>query len=80
MLALALMAGMVLLVIALAAFLQVESRLATTQEAYQRARLNAAVAGRLALAQLQTLAGHDQRVTARMDLLDDTQPGAALNT
>lgn len=79
-LALALMAGMVLLVIALAAFLQVESRLATTQEAYQRARLNAAVAGRLALAQLQTLAGHDQRVTARMDLLDDTQPGAALNT
>ena len=43
-LALALMAGMVLLVIALAAFLQVESRLATTQEAYQPARLNAAIA------------------------------------
>jgi len=79
-LALTLMAGMVLLVIVLAAFLQVESRLATTHGAYQRARLNAGVAGRLALAQLQTLAGHDQRVTARMDLLDGTKPGTALNT
>ena len=66
-LSLTIMAGMVMLVIVLAAFLQVEGRLATTHSAYLRARMNAAVAGRLAVAQLQTLAGHDQRVTARMD-------------
>ena len=74
------MAAMVMLVIVLAAFLQVESRLASTHSAYLRARMNATVAGRLALAQLQTLAGHDQRVTARLDLLDGTKPGTALNS
>ncbi len=79
-LAMAIMAGMVILVILLAAFLQVESRLATTHTAYLRARLNALVAGRLAIAQLQTLVGHDQRVTARMDLLDGAKPGTSLNT
>ena len=42
------MAAMVMLVIVLAAFLQVEGRLATTHSAYLRARMNAAVAGRLA--------------------------------
>ncbi|MEY3491097.1 MAG: hypothetical protein RL309_225 [Verrucomicrobiota bacterium] len=79
-LSLTIMAGMVMLVIVLAAFLQVEGRLATTHSAYLRARMNAAVAGRLAVAQLQTLAGHDQRVTARMDLLDGTKQGTSLNT
>jgi len=79
-LSLTIMAALVMLVIVLAAFLQVESRLATAHSAYLRARMNAVVAGRLAIAQLQTLAGHDQRVTARMDLLDGTKPGASLNT
>ena len=79
-LAMAIMAGMVMLVVLLAAFLQVEGRVATTHTAYLRARLNALVAGRLAVAQLQTLVGHDQRVTARMDLLDGTKPGTSLNT
>jgi len=79
-LSLTIMAAMVMLVIVLAAFLQVEGRLATTHSAYLRARMNAAVAGRLAVAQLQTLAGHDQRVTARMDLLDGTKQGTSLNT
>ena len=79
-LSLTIMAAMVMLVIVLAAFLQVESRLASTHSAYVRARLNAVVAGRLAVAQLQALAGHDQRVTARMDLLDGTKPGTALNS
>ena len=76
-LSLTIMAAMVMLVIVLAAFLQVESRLASTHSAYVRARLNAVVAGRLAVAQLQALAGHDQRVTARMDLLDGTKPGTS---
>jgi hypothetical protein len=71
---------MAAMVIVLAAFLQVEGRLATTHSAYLRARMNAAVAGRLAVAQLQTLVGHDQRVTARMDLLDGTKQGTSLNT
>ncbi|PAW85110.1 MAG: hypothetical protein B9S29_02605, partial [Opitutia bacterium Tous-C2FEB] len=79
-LSLTIMAAMVMLVIVLAAFLQVESRLASTHSAYLRARMNATVAGRLAVAQLQTLAGHDQRVTARIDLLDGTKPGTSLNT
>jgi hypothetical protein len=79
-LSLTIMAALVMLVVVLAAFLQVESRLATTHSAYLRARLNAVVAGRLAIAQLQTLAGHDQRVTARMDLLDGTKPGTSLNS
>ena len=42
-LSLTIMAAMVMLVIVLAAFLQVEGRLATTHSAYLRARMNAAV-------------------------------------
>jgi hypothetical protein len=74
------MAALVLLVITLASFLQIESRLASSHSFYLKARLNALVAGRLAIAQLQTLAGHDQRVTARADLMDGTAPGTTLNT
>lgn len=74
-LALTLMAGMVLLVIVLAAFLQVESRLAIRNTGILRARLNALVGAKLAIGQLQQLAGPDQRVTMRADLYaDDTLP------
>ncbi len=74
------MAAMVLMVILIASFLQIESRLATAHTYYQKARLNALVGSRLAVAQLQTLAGHDQRVTARADLMDGSQLGTMLNT
>lgn len=79
-LSLTLMAAMVMMVILIASFLQVESRLASAHTHYQKARLNALVAGRLAIAQLQLLAGHDQRVTARADLMDGRQAGTTLNT
>jgi len=79
-LAMTIMAGLVILVILFASMLQVEGSLAAASSAHQRARLNALVAARLATAQLQTLLGHDQRVTARMDLLDGTKGGTSLNT
>ena len=79
-LAMTIMAGLVMMVLLLAAMLKVEGSLAAASSAHQRARLNALVAARLATAQLQTLLGHDQRVTARMDLLDGTKAGTSLNT
>ena len=64
--------GMALYVV-LAAFLQVESKLALAHNGYMRARFNALVAAKLAIGQLQQLAGPDQRVTMRADLYaDDT--------
>jgi hypothetical protein len=64
------MAGMVMLVIVLAAFLQVETRLALSHSGYMRARLNAIASAKIALGQLQQLAGPDQRVTMRADMYD----------
>ena len=77
-LSLTIMAAMVLMVIVLASFLQVESRLAQSHAGYLRARYNALVAARIAVGQLQQLAGPDQRVTMRADMYvdQDVAPGA----
>lgn len=79
-LALTVMSLMVLVILSLSGLLSIESRLATQGQALRASRLNALAAGRLALGQLQQLAGNDQRVTARADLLDPSAPGAARNT
>ena len=66
-----------MLVIILAAFLQVETRLALGHSGYMRARLNAIASAKMALGQLQQLAGPDQRVTMRADMYDAGKaPGA----
>ena len=70
-LSLTIMAAMVMLVIVLASFLQVESRLAQSHSGYLRARFNALASARIAVGQLQQLAGPDQRVTMRADLYAD---------
>ncbi len=70
-LSLTIMAAMVMLVIVLASFLQVESRLAQSNAGYLRARFNALASARIAVGQLQQLAGPDQRVTMRADLYAD---------
>jgi hypothetical protein len=67
-LSLTIMAAMVMMVIVLASFLQVESRLAQSNAGYLRARFNALASARIAVAQLQQLAGPDQRVTMRADM------------
>jgi len=80
-LSLAIMAGMVMLVIILAAFLQVETRLALGHSGYMRARLNAIASAKMAMGQLQQLAGPDQRVTMRADMYDAGKaPGAQSST
>jgi hypothetical protein len=80
-LSLAIMAGMVMMVIVLAAFLQVETRLALGHSGYMRARLNAIASAKMALGQLQQLAGPDQRVTMRADMYDAGKtPGAQSST
>ena len=70
-LSLTIMAAMVLMVIVLASFLQVESRLAQSHAGYLRARYNALASARIAVGQLQQLAGPDQRVTMRADMYAD---------
>ncbi|MEY3957803.1 MAG: hypothetical protein RJA37_406 [Verrucomicrobiota bacterium] len=67
-LSLTVMSGMVLMVIVLASFLQIESRLAQSQAGHQRARLNALAAAKMAIGQLQFMMGPDQRVSMRADL------------
>ncbi|MBV5332893.1 hypothetical protein JZU54_04895, partial [bacterium] len=62
---------MVMMVIVLASFLQVESRLAQSHAGYLRARFNALASARIAIGQLQQLAGPDQRVTMRADMYAD---------
>ena len=76
-LSLTIMAAMVLMVIVLASFLQVESRLAQSHAGYLRARYNALAAAKIAVGQLQQLAGSDQRVTMRADMYanNDTPVG-----
>ncbi|MEO0795349.1 MAG: hypothetical protein AAFX93_09315 [Verrucomicrobiota bacterium] len=69
--ALSLMAFIVLLLLSLAAFTRVEISNASTEGAEIRARMNAMYAMRSALAQLQSAAGPDQRVTARAEILGD---------
>ena len=70
-LSLTMMAAMVMLVVTISAFVTVESRMAMNQQLTTRARLNAIVSMRLALAHLQQEAGPDRRATARADI---TQP------
>ena len=67
-LSLTIMAAMVMMVIVLASFLQVESRLAQSHAGYLRARYNALASAKIAIGQLQVLAGPDQRVTMRADM------------
>ena len=70
-----------MLVIILAAFLQVETRLALGHSGYMRARLNAIASAKMALGQLQQLAGPDQRVTMRADMYDaGNTPSAQYST
>lgn len=76
-LSLTMMAAMVMLVITISAFVTVESRMAMNQQLATRARLNAIVSMRLALAHLQQEAGPDRRATARADI---TQPEATSST
>ena len=71
---------MLLTVIMVAAFLSVETRLASHAQLALRARLNGVVALRLALAHTQQEAGPDRRATGRADLAQpDVAPSAALN-
>jgi hypothetical protein len=73
------MAAMVLMVIVLASFLQVESRLAQSHAGYLRARFNALASARIAIGQLQQLAGPDQRVTMRADMYADNDVAVGAN-
>ena len=75
-LSLTIMAAMVMMVIVLASFLQVESRLAQSHAGYQRARLNALASARIAIGHLQQIAGSDQRVSMRADMFSPDVPGA----
>ena len=70
-LSLTIMAAVVMLVVTLSAFITIESRAAMNVQLATRARLNALVSMRLALAHLQQEAGPDRRSTARADI---TQP------
>jgi type II secretory pathway pseudopilin PulG len=71
---------MLLSVIMVAAFLSVESRLATQAQLALRARLNGIVAMKLALAHTQQEAGPDRRATARADVAQpDVAAGNLLN-
>jgi len=75
-LSLTIMAMMVMVVIVLAAFLSVESKLAKAAQYRTQSKMHALVSLRLALAHLQQEAGADRRMTARADLgADSNQPG-----
>lgn len=73
-LSLTIMAGIVMLVVTISAFVTIESRAAMNQQLATRARLNALVSMRLALGHLQQEAGPDRRSTARADI---TQPNVS---
>jgi hypothetical protein len=75
-LSLTIMAAMVMMVIVLASFLQVESRLAQSHAGYQRARLNALASARIAIGHLQQTAGPDQRISMRADMFSPEVAGA----
>ena len=69
-LSLTIMALLVLVVLSVAGFLNIESRIAIVRMDMAKAQLNAVASGRMALGQLQLLAGADQRVTAKADLFE----------
>jgi hypothetical protein len=72
--ALTIMALLVLVILTIAGFLNIESRLAVINLDYSRTRLNALMSARLALGHLQQEAGPDQRSTARGDLTSKLSP------
>jgi len=75
-LSLTIMAMMVMVVIVLAAFLSVESKLAKAAQYRTQSKLHALVSLRLALAHLQQEAGPDRRMTAQANLgANSNQPG-----
>jgi hypothetical protein len=75
-LSLTIMAMMVMVVIVLAAFLSVESKLAKAAQYRTQSKLHALVSLRLALAHLQQEAGPDRRMTAQANLgANNNQPG-----
>ena len=76
-LSLTVMAGIFMLLVTVSAFITVESRAVMNQQLATRAKLNAIVSMRLALAHLQQEAGPDRRSTARADI---TQPAATAST
>ncbi|MFN7340346.1 MAG: hypothetical protein ACK5VI_04600, partial [Opitutia bacterium] len=69
-LSLTIMSLLVLVILSLAGFLAIESRLADQSLRHALARHNAVMSARMALAQLQLLAGPDQRVTATGGIID----------
>ena len=76
MLSLSIMSLLVLIILSLAGFLSIESRVAANHQAAVQGRLAALGSMRLALGHLQGEAGSDRRVTARADLTAEaTQPG-----
>ena len=79
-LSLTIMSLLVLVILSLAGFLAIESRLADQSLRHALARHNAVMSLRLAVAQLQLLAGPDQRVTATADLIDPAAVGLAAPT
>ena len=80
-LSLVVMSIVLLTIITVASFVTIESRLSAQHQNFQRAKLNAAVSLRLALAHLQQEAGPDRRMTARADILaNTTQTGWTWNT
>ena len=75
-LSLMVMLFVVMMLFSVASFITIESRVAAHQQDQLRARLNAVVSLRLALAHLQQEAGPDRRITARADIIaNTTQPG-----
>ncbi len=69
-----LMAFVLLLMLSLGTWINVETRLSTTQASLNQARANALLGVNVALGELQRAAGPDQRVTATSDLVT-TQAG-----
>lgn len=77
-LSLTVMASVVLLMLTLSAFVNIESRAAQNQQLATRARLNGLASMRLALGHLQQEAGPDRRSTARADITQPTASAAGL--
>ncbi len=77
-LSLTVMAGVVMLVVTLSAFITVESRAAMNHQLAVRARLNNILSLRLALAHLQQEAGPDRRATARAEIIQPATTAGSL--
>jgi len=75
---LAVAAMLVATIVVIASFISIETRLAAHSHLGVRARLNAQVALRLAVAHLQQEAGPDRRATARGELIQPDVPIASL--